>query len=385
MPTKKFLLTWNVPVGGGSVSGYRAEYSLAGQNTWSLYNDIFNTNSGFVTGLSDCTFYDFRVSAFNGLGTGNSSNTGTSIQGNLPFAPTNLSGNPTDTTIALSWTMPNNGGCAITGSFVEYKTTGVGEYAVSILGGTGISYTITGLVQSTAYDLRVRSASIVGTGSYSSGIIVTTQTTESIPGEVSGLNVQYVEVPNAPTGLNLSINGTTANPSWSALDMTNQIPLSGYYVRYRPVSGVNWTTSILFSETSGTIIELTGINCYSYDFGVAGMNISGTVGEYSSTVTGNFGAPGSPTNLSMSDSGMGYALNWTTPTPSGTGYNIYISGTKINNTPFDPIPYASFTNGSVIWDGSYYSFTTPVSGTTLTVSANNECGEGPQSTGIIVP
>lgn len=388
MATKKFLLTWSAPVAGGTVSGYRAEYSLAGQNSWTLYNDIFNTTSGFVTGLSGCTFYDFRVSAFNGLGTGNSSNTGTGIQGNLPFAPTNLSGSPTDTTIALSWTMPNNGGCSITGSFVEYKTTGVGEYTVSTLSSTGTSYTITGLVQNTGYNLRVRSASIVGTGSYSSGIIVNTQITESAPGAVTGLSVQYIESPSAPTGLSLSLNSTTGTVSWYALDMSNQIPLSGYYVRYKNVSGTNWTTSSLFTTNSGTIGSLTGTDCYSYEFGVAGLNVSGTVGDYSDSITGNFGTPGAPTNFNVSIGMPGtYSLSWTDPSPSPTGYNIYMTGIKINDTPLNPNSGSFNYNGYVSYDSmmSFWTFHTPVESGTMTISAVNACGEGPQSNGDIVP
>lgn len=385
MATKKFLLTWNAPVAGGTVSGYRAEYSLAGQNSWILYGDIFSTTSGYVTGLSDCTFYDFRVSAYNALGTGNSSNTGTSIQGNLPFAPTNLSGNAADTSIALSWTMPNNGGCSITGSFIEYKTTGVGEYTVSTLSSTGTSYTITGLVPNTGYNLRVRSVNVVGTGSYSSGIIVNTQITESVPGEVGSLQVQYVEMLDAPTGLSISVNSTTGNLTWSALDTTNQIPLSGYYIRYKNVSGTNWTTSTLFTTNSGTIGSLTGTNCYSYEFSVAGLNISGTVGNYSNSITGNFGVPGAPTNFDVSSYMMNaYNLSWTDPSPSPTGYNLYISGIKLNDTPFDP-NLGYFSNGNVAWDGMYYTFGIPVESGVMTISAVNSCGEGPQSNGDIVP
>lgn len=384
MATKKFLLTWSAPTVGGTVSGYRAEYSLAGQNSWTLYSDIFNTTSGFVTGLSDCIYYDFRVSAYNALGTGNPSNTGVGVQGNVPYAPISLVGTPTDTTIALSWTMPNNGGCPITGSLIEYKLTTNSGYT-SVASNTGVAnYTITGLVQNTGYDVRLRSINVVGTGSYSSGIVVTTQITESPPGGVTGLSVQYIESPSAPTGLSLSLNSTTGIVSWNSLDMSNQIPLSGYYIRYRAVSGVNWATSSLFTGISGTITGLTGTNCYSYEFGVAGLNISGNIGDYSSSITGNFGVPGAPTNINISTYGGGYYyLNWTNPTPSGTGYNIYMTGIKINSTPFDP-NIGSFSNGSVTFDGMYYTFSTPIESGTMTMSATNECGEGPQSSGVIV-
>lgn len=373
MATKKFLLTWTAPEGNIEISGYKAEYSLLGQNNWVEYNEIFANTSGFITGLNTCTYYDFKVYAFNALGSGESSNTATGIKGNIPFAPIDLGGSPTDTTIELSWTMPNNGGCPITTSFVEYKVSGEANYTVNELNNDNSTYSITGLTAETAYDLRVRSVNIVGTGSYSTGIIVSTTAEPTVPGQATNLQVEYIEVLDAPTGVILSINNTTANISWNNLDMTNKIPLSGYYVRYKESSATDWTISTLFSTNSGTITGLTGTSCYTYDFGVAGLNISGTVGEYSVSSTGNFGAPSAPTNLSLAyqeATDYTYTLSFSPPEGS-TSYNIYLNGQKttsnLNLTGDDSVELANAEED------------------TLQLSANNSCGEGPLSTGILVP
>lgn len=391
MATKKFLLTWTAPVGNIEITGYKAEYSLVGNNNWTEYSETFTSTSGFVTGLDICTYYDFRVYAVNNLGSGQSSDTATGIKGNIPFAPIDLSGSPTDTTIQLSWTMPNNGGCPITKSLIEYRESGTeSAYSVDELSDDSSSYTVTGLIAETAYDLRLRSVNIVGTGSYSSGLFVTTIPEPSIPGQATDLQVQYIEVLDAPTGVFLSLNSTTGNLSWDNLDMTNKIPLSGYYIRYKESSTENWTTSSLFSTNSGTITGLTGTNCYSYDFGVAGLNISGTLGNYSVSITGNFGTPDAPTNITISPSSEGrYSINWTEPA-NATGYNFYATGIKLNDTPVPKDDFNPYNNGSVYYDiigySSYpWAFSPSITSGTLTISAVNQCGEGPQSTGVIVP
>jgi hypothetical protein len=374
MATKKFLLTWTPPVGNIVITGYKAEYSLAGNNNWTEYSETFTTTSGFVTGLDICTYYDFRVFAVNSIGTGLSSNTGTGIKGNIPFAPVDLSGSPTDSTIELSWTMPNNGGCPITKSFVEYKVSGAENYTVDELNDTNTSYSVTGLTEAIIYDLRVRSVNIVGTGTYSTGIFVKTLE-PTVPGQATDLQVEYVEVLDAPTGVIVSVNGSTADISWDSLDMTNKIPLSGYYVRYKDSSTTDWDTSTLFDINSGTITGLTGTNCYTYDFGVAGLNISGTLGEYSISTTGYFGAPSAPTDISIAyDSESFYFLSFNSPSdPSATAYYIYIDNTKTAEEPTT----LTGTSDSIQLDNA--------EGKVLKMSSVNDCGEGPLSTGVIVP
>lgn len=381
---KKFLLTWNAPT-NAATTGYIIEYS---QNnaTWTEYIEKFITTSGFVTGLDACENYYFRVAGSNLVGTGSFSSSASGIMGLIPYAPINISGNPSDTSISLSWTMPNNGGCPITGSYIEYS--GDGSLATGLATSGDSQYLLTGLLQDTSYTIKIAAINIVGVGPYSTGYVVSTILPEE-PDPPEGLSVQYIEVLEAPTGLSLSINSTTGNLTWNALDMTNKIPLSGYYIRYKNISSENWTTSTLFSTNSGTIGSLTGVDCYSYEFGVAGLNTSGTIGTYSNSITGNFGTPAAPTNISISNLyNTEYGISWTTPssTPSVTGFNMYMTGIKINNNPFDPAAGSFSNNGYVSYSDMsfYYSFSVPITGGTMTVSAVNACGEGPQSTGVIV-
>jgi len=380
---KKFLLTWNAPT-NAATTGYIIEYS---QNnaTWTTYIEKFITTSGFVTGLDPCENYYFRVAGSNLVGTGSFSSSASGIMGLIPYAPINISGNPSETSISLSWTMPNNGGCLITGNYIQYS--GGGSLATGLATSGDSQYSLTGLSQNTLYTIKIAAINIVGVGPYSTGYVVSTILPEE-PDPPEELSVQYIEVLEAPTGLSLSINSTTGNLTWDALDMTNKIPLSGYYIRYKNVSSENWTTSTLFNTNSGTIGSLTGVDCYSYEFGVAGLNTSGTIGTYSNSITGNFGTPSAPTDINIyTDNNTDFSISWTTPssTPSVTGFNMYMTGIKVNNNPFDPNSGSFSSNGFVSYDTFYYSFSTPITGATMTISAVNSCGEGPQSTGVIVP
>jgi hypothetical protein len=82
-------------------------------------------------------------------------------------APTSLAATSGNAQLALTWTAPSyNGGSAITGYTVEYTPSGGSPQTVST-GGTGTSYTLTGLTNGTTYAVRVAAVNAVGTA-YSS-------------------------------------------------------------------------------------------------------------------------------------------------------------------------------------------------------------------------
>ncbi|MDQ5938793.1 MAG: hypothetical protein QG642_483, partial [Patescibacteria group bacterium] len=74
-------LSWTAPLsdGGAAISDYIVEYKLASELvTWTTFvDDVSNATTASVTGLTNGSSYNFRVSAINSVGTGTASATAT--------------------------------------------------------------------------------------------------------------------------------------------------------------------------------------------------------------------------------------------------------------------------------------------------------------------
>lgn len=85
---KQVLLGWDAPGSGGSVTDYLIEYKLSSAGSWSTFADgTSTTKKAIVTGLTNGSAYDFRVSAVNSQGSGTPSATDSAT----PNAISNLS------------------------------------------------------------------------------------------------------------------------------------------------------------------------------------------------------------------------------------------------------------------------------------------------------
>lgn len=66
-------LSWAAPTddGGSAITDYTVEYRVTGSGSWSTFSHAASTAmSASITGLTNGTSYDFRVSAVNSIGTG---------------------------------------------------------------------------------------------------------------------------------------------------------------------------------------------------------------------------------------------------------------------------------------------------------------------------
>lgn len=366
MTTKKFLLSWEAPT-NAVATGYIIQYSQDNSN-WTQYEETFVEISGFVTGLDPCENYFFRVAGINEVGSGSPSNPASGIMGLTPYAPIEIMATPYSTSIGLSWTMPNNGGCPITGNYIEYVTPTTTGTGLATSGDP--AYLLSGLSETTEYTIRIAGINAVGVGPYSTGYIISTENPQA-PDAPEGLSVQYIEQLSAPTGLSYISKNAQITLQWSDIDDSNSIPLSGYQIEYKLNNEeTNWSISGLFSETSGVVSGLT--NCSGYLMKVAGINNSGTIGLFSENITGIAGLPDAPYGLSATDMGGQTEIYYTEPNNNGsaiTSYEYYFD----NNGVW---PYDS--------GAGYAYFSTSYATQTFTMSAVNNCGTGPRSTGVIV-
>jgi hypothetical protein len=105
-------------------------------------------------------------------------------QPTVPDAVSNLAlPTPTTTGGVLTWTLPNNGGSAITSQRIERSPAGANAWTTlsSAISGSATSYTDTTATANTAYDYRHRSTNAIGNSAYSNVVTVTTAALLSFP------------------------------------------------------------------------------------------------------------------------------------------------------------------------------------------------------------
>ena len=216
-----------------------------------------------------------------------------------------------DQSVTATFTVPDNGGSAITGYVIEYSTDGGSTWTVdedvftlTFSGSTGI-YSATELTNGTTYSVRVSATNAVGTSSVSN---VVTATPTTVPGAPTGLAA------TAPAAPDVSL-------SWFAPIETGGSAITDYAIEYSNDSGSTWTTFADGTSTTLTAI-VTGLGKgINYTFRVSAVNAAGT-GTASSTVQIAIPTtvPGAPTNLTASaTSGVDYSIDlaWTAPSDDG--------------------------------------------------------------------
>jgi len=96
---------------------------------------------------------------------------------NVPDAPVLSEVSHTTTSVATSWTIPNNGGSVITSYTLERSTNNFGSTDQSFVIPFGTNfYDNTGLSDNTSYQFRVKTTNVIGDSVYSNIISVTTDT-----------------------------------------------------------------------------------------------------------------------------------------------------------------------------------------------------------------
>ncbi len=365
-------LSWTAPTddGGEAITGYKIEVSPDGTSDWT---ELVASNTGTTyshTGLSAGDTRHYRVSAINANGTGNASGTASATTATaVPGAPTSLTATASGTsTIDLSWTAPtDDGGSEITGYRIQSSPNGTSNWSnlVGNTGGTGTTYSHTGLSAGTTRHYRVRAINANGAGAASNVDDATTATT----------------VPGAPTGLTATASGTsTINLSWTAPSSDGGSEITGYRIEVSPNGSSNWSNLVGNTNSTGTTYSHTGLSAgTTRHYRVSAINANGT-GNASGTAnattnTSTTTVAGAPTNLTATASGTSTInLSWTAPSDDGgeaiTGYRIEVSPNGSSNW--------SNLVGNTNSTGTTYSHTGLSAGTTrhYRVSAINANGTG---------
>ena len=195
-------LSWTAPAGNGSdVYDYIVQFRLVGAASWSTWAEGVSTaTSAIVLGLANGSQYEFRVAAVNAVGTGAYSIAPTATPRTTPGAISNLTLSVSGVTMTLSWNPPSdNGGSPVIDYVIQYKLlTDTSWTTLSRSASTSQSATISGLIQTTRYSVRVAAVNSAGTGSFGSA-----------GSEITGISSYTVSY---------NYNGASSGPSINSVD-----------------------------------------------------------------------------------------------------------------------------------------------------------------------
>ena len=278
-----------------------------------------------------------------------------------PSAPTNVqaSGNAE---LTVTWNAPDDGGSAITGYTVQWKSGSESYSTTRQATVTTTTHTIPTLTNGTTYTLRVKATNANGDSDW----------TEITATPLSGPGVASVTVDQASITQTLAdVTVTVANP---------QNALQVVFVRYR-VAGAAWPllANLVLSD-SGTAITftltgLTGNTDYEVE---ASLDDTFTSGVQDTSFTTSPTKPGKTRSVATTSGNGQFVITWSVPSNNGgsaiTGYKLqWKSGSQSFGDPSrEHIVAASFRG---------YHITGLTNGTEYTarVIAVNAVGDGPPS------
>jgi hypothetical protein len=297
-------LSWTAPAsnGGAAITDYVVQYSATGAGSWTTFSHSASTATSLtVTGLTNGSTYDFRVSATNAAGTGAASSLFSGTVGS-PSSPTlTASVNQVTNnshTATLSWTVPTFTGTGITDYLIEYKTAAAGSYTVfPHAASTATSATIANLVNGTTYYFRVAGKTSTLTGTYSNvGTATTTKPSDRLqcytPGSSNSsaatisiapcTSVALGDLIVIPVGVAKNNDGSaravTAEAGFSALPgVTNSDYTITMFYKHATAGDVGRTSNYVFSWT-GNVKSIVTLVSYK--------GVTGTPTIASSTGTG---------------------------------------------------------------------------------------------------
>jgi len=157
-------LVWDVVLGASS---YVVAYKLATDPTFIEVSVVSATHA--VEGLTNGLLYDFKVKAVNSAGESSYTAVIQETPNNtvIPNVPTGLSLVPSDSQIIASW----NAASGADSYLLYYKLSSDSGYTLTSL--SGLTYTVTGLINDSEYDFKVVAVNNIG-NSASSAIVSST-------------------------------------------------------------------------------------------------------------------------------------------------------------------------------------------------------------------
>ncbi len=315
-------VTWDKPdKRGADITGFVVQYKKAADKTWGEHSrpDADKTTTD-ITGLDNGVLYDVRVRAVNSVTLddeeGYEWGEDSEIPRRIPGFVTGLGIISGDEELTVSWVAPtveNNGGAAVKGYVLQWKS-GNEEYDPSSdrhTTTTDVSKVLEPLSNGILYSIRVRADNGETADIYN--WVEETGTPMSVPG--------------APTGLDVEEGDEQLKVTWVAPEETGGegVEIERYVIQWKLETASNWPSQNEHTTTDETVLTdtITGLlNGEMYDIRVrADNNVEGQTFQWGNTTGTPRTIPSEPRSLSVTAGDSQLSLTWDTPAETG-GLNI---------------------------------------------------------------
>jgi hypothetical protein len=235
--------------GGSAITNY--EYSTDDGATWTARSPVSVSSPLVISGLVNGTTYQVRIRAVNAVGVGAESDAASGIPVATPGVPSIDSVTAGDGQLSVAFTAGSDGGSAITN--YEYSTDDGATWTARSPVSVSSPLVISGLVNGTTYQVRIRAVNAVGVGAESdaaSGIPVATPGVPSIDSVTAGdgqLSVAFTAGSDGGSAITNYEYSTDDGATWTArspVSVSSPLVISGldngttYQVRIRAVNAV---------------------------------------------------------------------------------------------------------------------------------------------------
>ena len=244
---RKLTVTWTKPGdGGSSITGYKIQWTVKGQNSWTskTVGDPNALEGSTDQVLNNGTEYTVQLIAFNSVGDSQPSNQMHDTPSTVPDEPVIQEVTEGHKHLVVTWNEPANGGDPITNYKVEYKEQRAQSWILhEEVDHNTFTETIGSLTDGTTYAVQVSAKNINGYGDPSPE---RTDTPRPEPA-VSGVSVDEIEQTTAVATVNIS-------------DPTGEQKM--VHLRFRVNSSSEaWTTPTPQSTTTNSVAfpQFTGL------------------------------------------------------------------------------------------------------------------------------
>lgn len=320
---KSAVVSWTAPAdGGAAITQYTVVSAPEGLTCTSTATSC--TVSGLHTGLS----YTFTVRATNIVGSGAASTASDPVVIGTPSAPAGVSTMGRPQSVTVWWQAAAGNGYYVTG-YTATASPG-GRTCTS----TGLSCTITGLTDGTAYTITVVAKNAKG----------------SSPASATSAEVKPINVPGAPVAVVGASADRSVKVSWTAPTVGGDT-VDAYLVTASPGGSTCW-----WSQGPLECVVPGLDNGSKYTFSVIAFN---EIGESISSKASSqvlVGLPGSPSDVSGYARNASVVVSWKAPLSGATVDSYLVTSTPGSKTCTVAAPALTCTV-SGLTNGVAYTFT----------------------------